>query len=402
MQQQKTVRRAPREHYVPRALINAEHGRYGAARAYGKSPEADRGKVALPEAWSVVCPNRITERRREAGMEYVTHLQRAIGSISYQRLVKMETGRVIIRDSEYELVADALGIHEDDLKLPLLTHQETIEWNRNWGGGTQIEEGGDEDSVVLAAYVRHLVEMTGTSRTKLCAQLGVSAHALVHIWHAEKPIDRWPDSTMMTVMRLADVETWDDVITASRALRADRVLDTHIADVVKPRLRYAPEDPDRKAPWTYAADPFRTRRARRLVRTPLSADPPRENAKQRTIRLRQEARQARIDELEATRRAYRMALDEAREGDQRALLERQFPKATAKQLEEVLSNPELAAFVIGRVALIRAASTNPLQDIAGALLGITRERIRQIRNADDGRLSSFLPRTAAGFKGWLQ
>jgi hypothetical protein len=395
-------RKAPREHYVPRNLIKVEHGRYGEARAYGKSPEAARGSVTLPEAWSIVCPNRITERRREAGMEHVTQLQRAIGSISYQRLIKMETGRVIIRDSEYELVADALGVHEDDLKLPLLTHEETIQWTGRWGAGTQIEEGGDEDSVVLAAYVRHLVERTGISRTALCTQFSVSAHALVHIWHAEKPIDRWPDSTMMTVMRLADAATWDDVILTSRALRADGVLDRLIADVVKPRLRYAPEDPDRKAPWTYATDSFRTRKARRLVRTPLSATPPKENAQERKLRLQREARQARVDELETIRRAYRMALEEAREGDQRRLLETQFPTATAKQLDEVLADPGMAGFVIGRVALIRAATTNPLQDIAGALLGISRVRIQQIRQADDGKLSSFLPRTAAGFKGWLQ
>lgn len=397
--------RAPREHYVPRALIGADHGRYGSARAYGKKPGADRGRITLPEAWSAICPNRITERRLAAGMTFATDLHRAIGCISYQRLIRMETGRVIIRKSEYELVADALGIHEDMLKLPLLTHAETIMWNRNWGPGKQIEEGGDEDSVVLAAYVRHLVRNTGMSRTSISTSMGFSQHCLIHIWHAEKPIDRWPDSTMMVVMRLAGLDNWDDVITTSRALRADGRLDDLIDEVVQPRVRYAPEDPDRKAPWTYDTDPYRTRERRRQVQTPLSAPPIRETVGQMKRRMADERAEERRRRREAAQRdannEFSAVIERARTGDQVTQLVELFPDSPIDLIRSTALDRSLAATVIARATLVRSSSKDLELQQAADLLGVSKERLRQIAKADDGTIRSFLPRTRASFQGMI-
>lgn len=396
LQQEK--REAPRPHYGQRSLIDAEYGKLGNARAYGKGPTAPRGSVTLPEAWSIVCPNRIAERRRAAGYEHVSEFHRALGSISYQRLVRMEIGRVIIRDSEYELVADLLGLHEDDLKLPLLTQPETLEWSRKWGARKQVEEGGDEDSVVLAAYVRRLVGHTGRSRTAICQEWGFPGNCLAGIWHAEKPIDRWPDTTMGAVIRLAKAANWDDVVTTSMALHADNALDDEIAEVVKPRVRYAPEDPDRKAPWTYEADPFRTRKGKRQVQTPVSAEPMRETAAQRGRREKAEKKQRRADHLTEMRRSYAAVIDEARTGDQTAMIEALFPDAPRHQVEDLTSQPRLAAMIIARVALVRLPVDTAERQIAADLLGVSIERIRQIANQDDGRLATMLPRTRLGFK----
>lgn len=393
------VHKAPRTDYGPRKLVRTEHGRFDKARGFGKAPHAPRGGLTLPEAWSIVCPNRITERRKAAGMEFVTDLHRAVEVISYQRLVRMEIGRVIIRDSEYELVADALGLTEDDLKLPILTHSETVEWARKWGAQTQIEEGGDEDSVILAAYVRKLVSVTGVARTALCEQFGAPANCLARIWYAEKPIDRWPDSTMTVVIKLSKARTWDDVVTRARALYRNGGLVDEIADVVRPRIRYAPEDPDRKAPWTYETDPLRTRKGKRQTQTPLSAAPMTETAYDRKRREARELKQARKDELAAMRAAYVLVIDEARHGDQRHLIETQFPDAPARQVDDLLRDPALAAMVIARVALVRAARNTAQREHAADLLGLSEERIRQIAKMDDGRLSSFLPKTRLGFQG---
>lgn len=405
MQQEQHRNRAPRRYYGPRTLVSTGTGRYGKSRIYGKRQDAPRGKTTLPEAWSTVCPNRITERRIAAGMENVIDLHRAIGVISYQRLVKMEIGRVLIRDSEYELVADALKLHEDDLKLPLLTHSETIRWTDKWGARRQIEEGGDEDSVILAAYVRFLVEESGISRTSICRQFGAPENCLSAMWYAEKPIDRWPDTAMSVVIKLSRAKDWDEVILSSRAMHADRALDDHIADVVKPRIRYAPEDPDRKAPWTYETNPFRTRKAKRQVQTPLSAAPADGSYRQRVERRKQQERQtkqhARAERERIVRTAYADAVYEAKHGNQEGLLEALFPNASSKEIRAVTSNSAFAALIISRVALTRAPTNTRERHIAAEMLGITEERVRQIGATDNGTLASFLPKINAGFNGLM-
>jgi hypothetical protein len=397
--QQEPRNRKPRAEYGARALMPLPFGKLGEARAYGKAPGAARGSVTLPEAWSVVCPNRITERRADAGMEFVSDLHRAIGSISYQRLVKMEIGRVIIRDSEYELVADALGINEADLRMPLLTHEETIAWNRKWGSRTQIEEGGDEDSVLLAAYVRYLVERTGKARAAICDDLGAPGNCLSGIWYAEKPIDRWPDSTMTVVIRLAEAANWDDVITTSRTLHGDGLLDDHVTDVIKPRIRYAPEDPDRKAPWTYETDAFRTHKPKRQVRTPLSAEPLAERSADRMLRERTEARTAKRGHREVRRAQFARMLDDALAADPLERLKTLFPDTPNEALTALAGEKAKAAYVISRATLVRETRNTADRAMVAELLDVTEERVRQIVKKDDGTLKGFLPKGKTVMRG---
>lgn len=391
--------RAPRTEYGPRALLPDAYGSRPEARKYGKGRDLDRGEEALPREMAVLCPNRIRERRKAAGFDNAMAFARRLDSIPYQRLVRIETGRVIVRESEYELVADALKIDVEALKLPVLTRSETAEWNGKWGPDNRIEEGGDHDSVLLSAYVRQLVRATGRSRTPLAKELGAPGNTLCAIWHAEKPIDRYPDTTMAVVIRLAKAESWDTVILRSRQLYDEGRLSAEIAEIHEPRVRYAPEDPDRKAPWTYEADPFRTRQPRREAATPLSAPPRVETFRERIAREKDEERRRKERDAHEYRSAVRSACAEAIEAfrtcDVHDMLERFYPSETDEDRAALARHDDLARTVIARTALMRFADDVVKKEEASAALGITIERLRQISRNSTGRMSDLLPRRFA-------
>lgn len=398
--------RAPRQKYGPRALLPETYGSRPETRKYGKGRDVDRGPEALPREAAVLCPNRIRERRTAAGFDNTMQFARHLDSISYQRLIRIETGRVIVRESELEIIADALEMDVEDLRLPPLTRAETAEWNRRWGPDTRIEEGGDHDSVILAAYVRHLVGGTGRARTALLRELGAPGNALCAIWYAEKPIDRYPDSTMAIVIRLAKAESWDAVVLRSRQLYDERAIAREVADVQKPRIRYAPEDPDRKAPWTYEKDPFRTRRPRREAETLFSAVPRVGTAKERRAAEREDQRRERIRAREERRslmrRTFAAVIDEARHGNVRALLHGLYPNEPEAEVETLARNEDVARTVVARAALIRFADDALKRQEACVALGITRERLRQLQIGDTGRVTYFVPSRTTQMKRIVQ
>ena len=288
---------APRDYYGPRKLLQAEaYGHYENARLYGKTIDVERGDEALPNEWFVLCPNRISERREAAGFMNTGMFATALNSINYQRLRKLETGRVIVRDSEYELIAEKLGIHIDELKLPLLTQGETVEWNRLWGPDKRIEEGGDHDAVILAAFFRYTLDKLGMKRAHL-RDVTSNTGVLGRLWYAEKPIDRHADSGMLAMMSITFSENWDEVVRKSQAAYKEGFLTKFIKDIHKPRIRYAPEDPDRRAPWTYETNAFRAKKRRKQTQTPFTPElielPPNQT-KRKFLRQQQLKRRARI------------------------------------------------------------------------------------------------------------
>lgn len=378
--------RRPRETYGPRSLLPAPFGSRPETRLYGKGMEIDRGVEALPAETAVLCPNRIRERRIQAGFDNTMAFARHIDAISYQRLMKIETGRVVVRESEYELVADALRIKVEDLKLPLLTRSETAQWNERLGVERRLEEGGDHDSVLLSAYVRKLVEATGSARTTILREWGYHSNTLCRVWHAEKPIDRYPDSTMAVVIRLAHAESWDAVILNSRQLYADHALADEIRAVQEPRVRYAPEDPDRRAPWSYSTDPFRARMSRAQTLTPLSAGMV-ERIRDRRQREKEEGVRQRQEYRSLMQRVCRDVVDEARTGDVREMLERFYPEESRAALERVLADDAVARTIVARTALLRFVDDGVKLRAASSALGITIERFRQISSAYRGRIS---------------
>ena len=262
--------RAPRTDYSPRRLVPVSSAS-SHERLYGKGPQGPSNDNAfndntrdesLPRGWSILEPNRIKERRLAAGYATTHALAMRIGSMAYLRLHKIENGLVVVRDSEYELIARTLGIPVHSLQLPMLMHSQTVQGMETWGKDAQIEEGGDHDAVLLAAYVRHHAAKRHLNKARICSLAKVPSNAMHHIWHAAKPIDRYPDTTMKATMMLTENTSWDNVIIDSRAYYAGGLLTDCIRQVQEPRVRYAPEDPDKRAPWTYDVDPFRSHQPR--------------------------------------------------------------------------------------------------------------------------------------------
>lgn len=257
---------APRSDYSPRKLVPA-NSNSPKERFYGKGePKSanDNAKdESLPKGWSILEPNRVKERRLAAGYATTDSLAMKIGTMSYQRLHKIESGVVVVRDSEYELIAQVLEMPVSMLKLPMLMHSETVRWMELWGKDQRLEEGGDHDAVLLAAYVRYHARKRNLNKAKICKMAKVSSNAMHFIWHAAKPIDRYPDSTMMATMMLTGNSSWDKVIRGSLSHYAAGLLTEEIKKVQKPRVRYAPEDPDKRAPWTYDINPLREHQPRR-------------------------------------------------------------------------------------------------------------------------------------------
>lgn len=369
--------KAPREYYGPRKLLPNCHRRH--ERRYNKTLNGQRGSEALPDGWNVLCPNRIKEVRMRLGIESCLALVKKLGSINYQRLHKLETGRVVVRDSEFQLIAQCLGVDVTQLTLPLLTQSETVEWQRRWGLAKQIEEGGDHDSVILAAYMRHLVSSSDKSLNRLCAE-GVRGHPIPHttanrMWHAERPIDRYPDNAMFFMMHLSGKSSWDDVVLESRRLYNAQALYFYVDQVRAPRKRYAPEDPDRRAPWTYDIDPGRPKKHRALIQTPLSADP--ETAGKRTVK--ETARQKEI--REATLRIEK-SISGLDAGNITAALRGLFPDDIEIVGALLRDNPVMARTIALRARCIRNIRHTCEFALLGARLGISRERVRQIEQAD--------------------
>lgn len=207
----------PRDEYGPRRLLPETYGRRAEYRAFDKKKDDPRGDEALPAEWAVVCPNRICERRKAAGYPTTMQLARAMATISYQRLKKMEHGRVIVRESEFELVAAHLGVPVEDLKLPLLTASETSEWNRIWGPSKLIEEGGDHDSVLLSAYVRKLVDDSGeTPKQGRCGDGIQHQRTVLHLacGEADRPISRFNHADRHSAVGSGELGRRDHVIAA--------------------------------------------------------------------------------------------------------------------------------------------------------------------------------------------
>lgn len=363
---------APREYYGPRKLLPAEaYGHYANARLYGKAVDVERGDEALPPEWFVLCPNRITERREAAGYLSTGMFATALNSINYQRLRKLETGRVIVRESEYELIAQKLGIHVDELKLPLLTQSETVEWNGLWGPKKRIEEGGDHDAVILAAFFRFTLHKLGLNRHSL-KTYHANTGVLGRLWHAEKPIDRHSDSGMLTMIQVTASKDWNDVIEKSQAAYKEGFLTKYIKDVHKPRVRYAPEDPDRRAPWTYETNAFRVKRGKRRVQTPFTPDLhalPMPYKKRKAFRQEQIQRRARL--------VVQTIMDSIVRLDMNKLYAEQL---TGQKLEQYLLLSDIEQkTVVARFWMLNRCRTLAERTAAHEKLGISKERFRQLK-----------------------
>ncbi len=374
---QNTSGTRPREVYAARSLLT-DRAKFLARISEAREPAKDE---SLPYAWDIIWPNRIRERREACKIPSAAALANKAGEISYQRLCRLECGTHVARQSELELISRALECDPDDLKLPVLTLSQTSAWKQEW---SQLRTcGGDHDAVLLAAYVRHLVEQTGRTRNQIIKLFRenwpIPFNALNKIWFAATTVDRHPDTTMFVIMQLSGISNWEDVIRDSRRLYRKGALALHITDVQAPRVRFAPEDPDARAPWTYAIDPFRQRKERRYHIAAHTAHPGETKAEIRK-RERQEQRDTYVFD---TREFCRKVIEwSASTPNIERRLTRLFPDdpGGAERLK-ALADEKYPRIAAARARIVRRAQSRPLhKPTAAAMLGITPERLRQLIN----------------------
>ena len=368
----------PREDYSPRRLIDVSSP---GERLYGKGvPRTANDNTtdeSLPRGWSILEPNRIKERRLAAGYKTTEALSFKIRTMSYQRLHKIESGIVVVRDSEYDLIAAALDLPVHLLQLPMLMHSETVRWMELWGLDKRIEEGGDHDAVLLAAYVRYHAKLKGMKKAHICERAGVSPNAMHYIWHAAKPIDRYPDSTMKATMLLTRNTSWDNVITDSQAYYAAGFLQEQIKEVQQPRVRYAPEDPDKRAPWTYDVDPFRAHQPREAYINAYTREPSRATPTRLNI-LRD--KRSRIHRLIGIYRDAKLLHSIATKTQSPASMLCDYYPKDQRFIWEL--DESAARIVLQRLLCVRYAQEN--DDVTATpfahMLDITSKRFRQLKN----------------------
>lgn len=392
--------RAPRSDYSARKLIPANSSS-SKERFYGKgkteSANDNAKDESLPEGWSILEPNRVKERRLAAGYPTVDSLAMKIGTMSYQRLHKIESGIVVVRDSEYELIARTLEMPVSMLKLPMLMHSETVQWMKLWGKEQRLEEGGDHDAVLLAAYVRYHARKKDLNKAKICKFAKVNANAMHYIWHAAKPIDRYPDTTMMATMMLTENSSWDNVILDSRAYYAAGLLTEEIKKVQKPRVRYAPEDPDKRAPWTYDVDPFRERQPRSQYINAYTSDeaPGRSPIKLKALADRRRHVRRLIQFFSDAKTIHQIV---KRDDNPWATLLDYYPKGEEAILS--MANVDTARITLHRLMCVKYLQANGDLSITplSHMLGITHERLRQMKNEEPTRgIKAVMPKADAQY-----
>lgn len=207
-------------------------------------------KTVLPVAWDILQPNAIAETRMMRGYASLMALSRAIPSIPYARLYKLEKGTSIARDSELDIIARTLRTKPDKLVLAPMTASEAQAWAEVYSGRRQRVHGGDEQAVTLAAAIRATMKRKHIAPSSIVEDYRLPYVTYHKMINAERPIDRWSPRAMTAIIRLMGARDWDGVILASRRMKASGQLDALIREIVKPRVRFHPDDPDPRSPWT--------------------------------------------------------------------------------------------------------------------------------------------------------
>lgn len=211
--------------------------------------------VALPLSHYIIHPNRIRERRLQKGYETAASFLEIAAPLSVGRLRKIESGQCFVRESEYELIAKALGIRTSSLKLPVLSENELHEWKNRWG--TSKDGAGSNDSVVLAAYIRHLAHKLKMNKSEICEKYGYANRTVENIWFAKRSVDSYCGQVVEFALEFSGKKTWTDLLLAAQDALRKNLLNDEIKKMQQKRGRITPGDPDERAPWTYETNPNR-------------------------------------------------------------------------------------------------------------------------------------------------
>jgi len=207
-------------------------------------------RTILPVAWDVLNPNAIAEIRVLRGYESLKALSRALPEIPYARLYKLERGTSIARESELRIIAKVLRTRPASLMLSSMNAEQAQAWADSSTVHLRKVRGGDRQSVILAAAIRYEAHRRTYLYRHIIEDLRIPWSTYHKMIHAERPIDRWSDRAMFGIMKMMAVPSWDEVVSKSQKLHDAGVLTWHLQEVVKPRKRFHPDDPDARAPWT--------------------------------------------------------------------------------------------------------------------------------------------------------
>jgi hypothetical protein len=354
-----------------------------------EQPAVKADGIALPRGWSFICPNRIQEQRLAKGYESVASLYRKIKTISYARLVTLETGRVYVRDSEFELIAKHLNLKAEDLRLPPLSQEETLEWAENWTF-QMFPEGGDKESVLVAAYTLHCIQNMGLNISSFARRYDFPRIKVADVINTKRMVNDY-DEESKAAIKLATGETsYTSVIRKANEAYKKGHINYEIERIRAPRLKFMPEDPDKRAPWTYETDPFRKKLHKRPgtgfhVTHGMVAPHNRGVTLQKRHDHKAEYEKTCYDN-------YMKIKKEAFINSQIFQLRELFPHDHIETIRKIAEDKQLAATIIVRARLSRRARKPYEVNAAAKLLGIKPVKLRHIQTADQGMLTNFMPK----------
>lgn len=233
-----------------------------------------RGNEDLPRGWSAVEPNRIGEMRRKMGYNTVKALHEDLNAtcpedkkISYARLTALDSGRKIVRDSEYELLGQFFDVHPSDLKLNDMTPEQITQWNNDWGTNRRGKEGGDHKSVLLAAYLRKVIAGRGETIAETNRKFSIRGNAITQAAKAAKPPHLYTETVRNSILLVTGYKDWTDLLNNCQHMYMMHQMDDYIRELRVPAVHYSPEDPDPRAAWTTITNPDRQQKHKEVYLT---------------------------------------------------------------------------------------------------------------------------------------
>lgn len=154
----------------------------------------------------IVFPNTLRQIRKEKGLPALLALSKAIETIPYIRLSKIERGEVIPNVTELMTISAALGIDPADLLVDVDAADFDI---ARWAAQLDWQPTDPEDdrfAVLLGAAVR-VVRTSAPDLTiaEIDRRFGIAPVILSRLEHALKPLHRWNAETIKGLCALFGV-----------------------------------------------------------------------------------------------------------------------------------------------------------------------------------------------------
>jgi len=188
----------------------------------------------------IVFPNTLRQLRKEKGLPALLALSKAIKTIPYIRLSKIERGEVIPNVTELTTIGAALDI--DPVELLIDVDEKDFDIGR-WAEALDWQPTDPEDdrfAVLLGAAVR-IVRTSNPDLTiaEIDRRFGIAPVILSRIEHALKPLHRWNAETIRGICALFGVEDQRALPTVVHDMERAGKLGAAADAIVHPRVRTA-------------------------------------------------------------------------------------------------------------------------------------------------------------------